>query len=40
MAIIWEKAESILEGNLNSGVMYLIKTVTTSESEGVLNSDS
>ena len=28
MAIIWEKAKSILAGNLNSGVSYLIKTVS------------
>ena len=27
MANIWEKAISILEGNLNSGVSYLITTV-------------
>ena len=27
MANIWEKAKSVLEGNLNSGLSYLITTV-------------
>ena len=30
MADIWEKAKSILVGNLNSGLSYIITTVLTS----------
>ena len=32
MAKIWEKVESILAGNLNSGLSYLITTVTCDKS--------